>query len=99
MKVFGLSRTRDSKGVVVKRDLRPYVNCIHTSVGSGYENMQVLVLEMQTIKQIPINTAQGVASCIKASYCNMCWANFVRRLEKKKNDGFRATAIIEVYDE
>jgi len=33
--IFGLSRSRDKKGVVVKRDLHDYVNCIHTCVGGG----------------------------------------------------------------
>ena len=45
-KIYGLSRVRDKKGNIIKRDLKPYVNCIHTMVGSGYETMQVLVLEV-----------------------------------------------------
>lgn len=44
--VFGLSRSRDSKGEVVDRPVNDYVNCIHTSVWSGYETMWVLVLEI-----------------------------------------------------
>lgn len=44
--VFGLSRTRDSKGAIVKRSLRDHVNCIHTFVGGGYETMQILVVEV-----------------------------------------------------
>lgn len=44
--VYGLSRNRDRKGNVVKRNLNPYVNCIHTLVGGGYETMEVLILEM-----------------------------------------------------
>lgn len=43
--IYGLSRNRDSKGVVVKRNVHDYVNCIHASVAGGYENMWVLVLE------------------------------------------------------
>ena len=44
--VFGLSRTRDSAGKVVKRTLNPYVNCLHASCGGGFENMWVLVVEV-----------------------------------------------------
>lgn len=43
--IWGLSRVRDKKGNIIKRDLKPYVNCIHTMAGSGYETMQILVLE------------------------------------------------------
>ena len=42
--IYGLSRIRDKKCNIIKRDLKPYVNCIHTLVGSGYETMQVLVM-------------------------------------------------------
>ena len=45
-KVCGLSRTRDEKGNIVKRELKPYVNCLHASCGGGYETMQVLVVEI-----------------------------------------------------
>ena len=30
---YGLSRSRDKHGNIVKRSLNPYVNCIHTNVG------------------------------------------------------------------
>ena len=43
---YGLSRSRDKHGNIVKRSLNPYVNCIHTNVGGGYETMQVLILEI-----------------------------------------------------
>lgn len=33
--IFGVSRSRDKKGVIVKQTLNPYVNCIHTLVGGG----------------------------------------------------------------
>lgn len=44
--IFGLSRSRDHKGVIVKRSLVPYTNCIHTMVGSGWKTMEVLVVEV-----------------------------------------------------
>lgn len=44
-RIFGLSRVRDEKGVVVKRRINPWVNCIHTGV--GFETMQVLILEYE----------------------------------------------------
>lgn len=46
-RIFGLSRVRDEKGVIVKRRINPWVNCIHTLVGAGYETMQVLILEYE----------------------------------------------------
>lgn len=42
---FGLSRSRDKKGIIVDRPINDYVNCIHASIGNGRENMWVLVLE------------------------------------------------------
>lgn len=44
--IFGLSRSRDKKGNVVKRNLNDYVNCIHTQVGTARENMEVYVIEI-----------------------------------------------------
>ena len=44
--VFGLSRSRDKKGVIVDRPVNDYVNCLHTCVGGGRETMWVLVLEI-----------------------------------------------------
>lgn len=43
---YGVSRTRDKKGVIVKRDLRDWINCVHTMAGSGWETMEILVLEV-----------------------------------------------------
>jgi hypothetical protein len=45
--VYGVSRSRDKKGVIVKRHLNPFVNCIHTMVGGGYETMIVAVMEVE----------------------------------------------------
>lgn len=44
MEAFGLSRSRDKKCNIVKRSLNPYVNCIHTMVGGGWDTMEVLVV-------------------------------------------------------
>lgn len=44
--IYGLSRSRDKKGNVVKRNLNPYVNCLHTQVGSARDNMEVYVVEI-----------------------------------------------------
>lgn len=43
---YGISRTRDKKGVIVKRELRDWVNCIHTMAGSGWDTMEILILEI-----------------------------------------------------
>lgn len=45
--IYGLSRTRDKHGDVVSRNLNSYINCIHTQVGGGRENMMVLVMEIE----------------------------------------------------
>lgn len=49
--VYGVSRSRDKKGVIVKRNLNPFVNCIHTMVGGGYETMIVAVMEVEYEQQ------------------------------------------------
>lgn len=42
---YGVSRSRDKKGNIVKREFKDYVMCIHASVGGGRETMMVLVAE------------------------------------------------------
>ena len=43
---YGLSRSRDKKGVIVKRTCNPFVNCLHASCGGGFETMWVLIVEV-----------------------------------------------------
>ena len=43
---YGLSRSRDKHGNIVKRTCNPYVNCLHASCGGGYETMWVLIVEV-----------------------------------------------------
>ena len=50
---YGLSRSRDKKGVIVKRTCNPFVNCIHTTVGHCYETMEVLIVEVYESDPIP----------------------------------------------
>lgn len=50
---YGLSRSRDKKGKIVKRPINPYVNCIHASVGGGRETMWVLIVEVYESDPIP----------------------------------------------
>ena len=45
-KVFGISRSRDRKGNIVKQEPIDHTMCIHTMVGGGYATMAVLVLEV-----------------------------------------------------
>ena len=45
-KYYGVSRSRDKKGKIVKREFKDYTMCIHASVGGGRENMWVLVAEV-----------------------------------------------------
>ena len=41
-----MSRSRDKKGKIVKREFRDYTMCVHASVGGCRENMWVLVAEV-----------------------------------------------------
>lgn len=43
---FGVSRTRDKKGAIIKQTPLPWVNCIHANVGGGWKTMEVLILEV-----------------------------------------------------
>lgn len=43
---YGISRTRDKKGVIIKQTTLPWVNCIHRNVGGGWKTMEILVLEV-----------------------------------------------------
>lgn len=43
---YGLSRSRDKKGNIVRRRINPYVNCLHTQVGGARVNMEVYVVEV-----------------------------------------------------
>ena len=44
-KYYGVSRSRNKKGKIVKREFKDYTMCIHAQVGAGRENMWVLVAE------------------------------------------------------
>lgn len=54
-KAYRLSRSRDKRGNIVKRNLNPYVNCIHCSVGGGRENMEVLIVEVYELEDTASN--------------------------------------------
>ena len=43
---YGVSRSRDRNGKIVKRELKDYTMCIHASVGVGRETMWVLIAEV-----------------------------------------------------
>lgn len=45
-KYYGVSRSRDKKGKIVKREFKDYTMCIHAQVGCGRENMWVLIAEV-----------------------------------------------------
>ena len=45
-KYYGVSRSRDKKGKIVKREFKDYTMCVHASVGGGRESMWVLVAEV-----------------------------------------------------
>lgn len=43
---YGISRTRDKKGEIIKQATLPWVNCIHRNAGGGWKTMEILVLEV-----------------------------------------------------
>ena len=43
---YGVSRSRDKKGRIVKPEFKDYTMCIHASVGGGRETMLVLIAEV-----------------------------------------------------
>lgn len=46
LQAYGVSRTRDKKGVIIKRTILPWVNCIHCNAGGGWKTMEILVFEI-----------------------------------------------------
>ena len=50
-KYYGVSRSRDKKGKIVKREFKDYIMCVHASVGGGRETMWVLVAEVYEEKE------------------------------------------------
>ena len=50
---YGVSRSRDKKGRIVKREFRDYTMCIHASVGGCRETMWVLIAEVYEDDEIP----------------------------------------------
>lgn len=54
--IYGLSRSRDKQGKVVKRSLNDYVNCLHTQVGSARDNMEVYVVEVYETDRVQVPT-------------------------------------------
>lgn len=56
---YGVSRSRDKSGKVVKRELKDYTMCIHASIGGGRENMWVLIAEEYEDTDICIEGERG----------------------------------------
>lgn len=58
--IYGLSRSRDKHGNIVKRTLMNWTNCVHASVNGGTESRQVLVVEVED-EQTSDKTDVGVS--------------------------------------
>ena len=56
IEIYGLSRSRDKKGKVVRRNINPYVNCLHTLVGNARDNMEVYVIEVYETDNVQVPT-------------------------------------------
>lgn len=54
--IYGLLRSRDKSGKVVKRSLNDYINCLHTQVGSARDNMEVYVVEVYETDRVQVPT-------------------------------------------
>lgn len=101
--VCGLSRSRDKSGKVVKRNLNPYVNCLHTGIGGHCrENMEVFVAELASgekdilngieKKLIPLGVDKdGAAKTFLAGYYKFYGATLFRE------SGASGTSIMEQY--
>ena len=59
--IYGLSRSRDKHGNIVKRNLNDVVNCIHTNAGSGYKTMEILIVEVEDEQESDRRTDNGNA--------------------------------------
>ena len=60
-KYYGVSRSRDKKGRIVKREFKDYTMCIHAQVGSGRENMWVLIAEVY--EEDEIQEGEDIQDC------------------------------------
>lgn len=49
---MGLSRSRDKKGRIVKRNLNPYVNTLHTACGAAGEKFGIFVIKDNKIRNL-----------------------------------------------
>ena len=58
-KIYGLSRSRDKHGNIVKRNLNDVVNCIHTNAGSIYKTMEILIVEVEDEQESDRRTDNG----------------------------------------
>ena len=58
-KIYGLSRSSDKRGNIVKRNLNDVVNCIHTNAGSGYKTMEILIVEVEDEQESDRRTDNG----------------------------------------
>lgn len=59
---YGVSRTRDRAGNIIKRELKPYTMCLHTRSGGGYEDMQVLIAEQFEFDEMETNNTDNFES-------------------------------------
>ena len=89
---YGVSRSRDKKGRIVKRELKDYTMCIHASVG-GVER-QCGCLLRKYMKKILNATKEGVCQAITAHYHKEGVSNIIGG----GSSIILATAVIEYED-
>lgn len=77
-KIYGLSRSRDKHGNIVKRNLNDVVNCIHTNAGSGYKTMEILIVDDAEYIAPALSTMGGgnqqpiIVEMIRTAYIIQC---------------------------
>lgn len=80
---YGISRTRDKKGKIVKQEPLDWVNCIHTMVGGGWETMAINVLEIYdkrgyNIQGEVLATMGGAFLIIQSVLATAVWTGYPR---------------------
>ena len=96
--VYGLSRNRDAKGNVIKRNFNPYVNCLHTQVGSARENMEVFVFEKDEISNSNTIDLAPRACAIRGRLVKGEENKFEQQLEINKNELSNALTTSQKYN-
>jgi DNA (cytosine-5)-methyltransferase 1 len=91
---FGYGRSRSSTDSnVLTRHFNPYVNCLHTQVGSARENMEVYVAEFETMDIEPIGCAMRGRNPENPSQRGLSNGKYKQRIEMGSNISNTITSV------